>query len=57
MNLYNDEALIKAVTYSISGGHCIRLELDPEGWEALKGMDGSRVRLAMVLISNDQLPA
>ena len=52
VNLYKDEAIIRNVSYSASGGHKVTLEVDPEGWEALKAA-GVSTRCAMVLVEID----
>ena len=55
-SLYNDEAIIRSVTYHGKAGHKISLELDPEGWERLKGMETTRCIMLLVPIQNDGQP-
>ncbi len=54
--LYSDEAIIRSVTYSTRGGHKVSFELDPEGWERLKGMETTRCMMVLVPIQNDGQP-
>ncbi len=54
--LYSDEAIIRSVTYHGKAGHKISLELDPEGWERLKGMETQRCMMVLVPIQNDGQP-
>ena len=54
--LYNDEAIIRGVTYSTRNGYRASFELDPEGWEALKGMETTRCAMVLVPIQNDGTP-
>ncbi len=55
-NIYHDEAIIRSVTYSTRGGHKVSFELDPEGWERLKGMETTRCMMVLVPIQNDGQP-
>ena len=55
-NIYNDEAIIRSVTYHGKAGHKISLELDPEGWERLKGMETTRCMMVLVPIQDDGQP-
>ncbi len=55
-NIYHDEAIIRSVTYSTRGGHKVSFELDPEGWERLKGMETTRCMMVLVPIQNDGMP-
>ena len=55
-SLYNDDAIIRSVTYHGKAGHKISLELDPEGWERLKGMETTRCMMVLVPIQNDGQP-
>ena len=55
-NIYNDEAIIRSVTYHGKAGHKISLELDPKGWERLKGMETTRCMMVLVRIQNDGQP-
>ena len=55
-NIYNDEAIIRSVTYHGKAGHKISLELDPAGWERLKGMETTRCMMVLVPIQNDGQP-
>ncbi len=54
--LYSDEAIIRSVTYHGKAGHKISLELDPAGWERLKGMETQRCMMVLVPIQNDGQP-
>ncbi len=54
--LYSDEAIIRSVTYHGKAGHKISLELDPAGWERLKGMETTRCMMVLVPIQNDGQP-
>ena len=54
--IYNDEAIIRGLTYSTNGGHKVSLELDPEGWERLKGLETTRCAMVLVPIQNDGTP-
>jgi len=54
--LYSDEAIIRSVTYSTKGGHKVSFEMDPEGWEAFKGMETQRCMMVLVPIQNDGQP-
>ena len=56
-SIYNDEAIIRSVTYSTRGGHKVSFELDPEGWERLKGMEATRGMMVLVPIQKDGQPA
>lgn len=51
--LYKDEAIIRSVTYSTRGGHKVTFEMDPDGWERLKGMEATRCAMVLVAIQND----
>ena len=55
-HIYNDEAIIRSVTYHGKAGHKISLELDPAGWERLKGMETTRCMMVLVPIQNDGQP-
>ena len=55
-SIYNDEAIIRSVTYHGKAGHKISLELSPEGWERLKGMETTRCMMVLVPIQNDGQP-
>ncbi len=54
--LYSDEAIIRSVTYSTRGGHKVSFEMDPDGWERLKGMETIRCMMVLVPIQNDGMP-
>ena len=54
--LYSDEAIIRSVTYHGKSGHKISLELDPEGWTRLKGMETTRCMMVLMPIQNDGQP-
>ena len=55
-SIYNDEAIIRSVTYHGKSGHKVSFELDPEGWERLKGMETTRCMMVLVPIQNDGQP-
>ena len=55
-NIYHDEAIIRSVTYSTRGGHKVSFEVDPDGWEAFKGMETTRCMMVLVPIQNDGQP-
>lgn len=54
--IYQDEAIIRSVSYSTRGGHKVSFEMDPEGWERLKGMETQRCMMVLVPIQNDGTP-
>ena len=54
--IYKDEVIIRSVTYHGKAGHKISLELDPAGWERLKGMETTRCMMVLVPIQNDGQP-
>jgi len=56
-HIYKDEAIIRSVTYSTRGGHKVSFEMDPEGWERLKGMETTRCAMVLVPIDNEGAPA